>query len=142
MLRFALSLLLAMPFLANAAELQPGQVWSYATRHGETGSTLTVLKIEQYADLGRVVHIRVDGIQMKNPVKGNAITEIPHLPFKEVAIQKSIKKLVRQSPSVPEFQEGYGTWKSAYLQGQAGAFETPVAVTLDALLGAKWEEKR
>lgn len=130
-----------MPFVANAVELQQGQVWSYKTRPGEATSTLTVLKIEQYKDLGRVVHIRVDQIQMINPLKGNVVTDIPHLPFKELAVQKSITKFVRQAASLPEYKEGYETWKAAYLQGQAGAFDRPVNATLDAMLGAKWEEK-
>jgi len=136
------SLLLAMPFLTHAAELRPGQVWSYKTRPGEAASTLTVLKIEQYKDLGQVVHLRVDRIQIQNPLKGNVVTDIPHLPFKELAVRQSITKLVHQVPSVPEFQEGYDTWKKAYLQGQAGAFETTVSATLDAMLGAKWEVKK
>jgi hypothetical protein len=137
-----IALLLAMPLLASAADLQQGQVWSYKTRPGEANSTLTVLKIEQYKDLGRVVHIRIDRIQMTNPLKGNVVTDIPHLPFKEVAVQKSITKLISQSSTVPAFQEGYDTWKAAYMQGQAGAFETTVGATLDAMLGAKWEVKR
>src|SRR5262249_9398074 len=119
-----------------------GQVWSYKSRPGEINSTLTILKIEQYNDLGRVVHIRVDQIQMTNPVKGNVISDIPHLPFKEIAVQKSVTRLVRQSTSLPDFEEGYKTWKAAYLQGQAGAFETTVGDTLNALLSAKWETRR
>ena len=142
MRRLVSTLLLAMPLLSNAAELQPGQVWSYRTRPGEVTSTLTVLKVEQYKDLGRVVHIRIDSIQIRNPLKGNIVTDIPHLPFKEFAVQQSITKLVRTVPSLPEFQEGYDTWKKAYLQGEAGAFETTVSATLDAMLGAKWEEKK
>ena len=134
--------LLFIPLFAFAAELQPGQVWSYKTRAGEAASTLTVLKIEQYKDLGRVIHIRVDGIQMKNPLKGNVVTDVPHLPFKERAVQQSVTKFVRQLPSLPEFQEGYDTWKKAYVAGQAGAFETSVSATLDAMLGATWEEKK
>jgi hypothetical protein len=135
-------LVLAVPFLSRAADLQPGQVWEYKTRTGEAASSLTVLKVEQYKDLGRVVHIRVDGIRMTNPLKGNVVTDIPHLPFKDTAVQNSITRLVRQLPSAPEFQEGYDTWKKAYLAGRAGAFDMPVNATLDAMLGAKWEEKK
>jgi hypothetical protein len=127
---------------AASAELSPGQVWSYHTRPGETASTVTVLKIETYRDLGRVVHIRIDGVNIKNPIKGNAITDIPHLPFKEAAVQKSITKLIRQAPAVPEFEDGYHTWREAYIAGKAGAFDIPVSATLDALLGANWEERK
>ena len=142
MLYFIIFLLSAMSSLVSAADLQEGQVWKYRTRFGEDGSTVTVLKVENYKDLGRVVHLRVDKIQMKNPVKGNMITDIPHLPFKDAAVQNSVTKLVRQSPTVPDFKEGYDIWKAAYLAGKAGAFDTNVRATLDALLGAKWEEKK
>jgi hypothetical protein len=142
-MRLAIALaILAMCSLANAADLKPGQVWSYKTRSSEPASTITILKVENYSDLGRVVHIRVDGIRMKNPLKGNVVTDIPHLPFKEAAVQSSITKLISSSQDVPTFQEGYDTWKKAYLAGQAGAFDTAVSATLDAMLGAKWEEKQ
>jgi hypothetical protein len=132
------AMLLAASFAIPAADLEPGQVWAYKTRPGEAASTITVLKVEAYKDLGRIVHIRIDGIEMKNPQKGNTITEIPHLPFHDQAIQASITRLVQKSATVPEFQDGYDTWKKAYVAGKAGAFDTSVGATLDALLGAKW----
>ena len=132
----------AMSFTTYATELQPGQVWKYKTRQGEQTSTLTILKVERYKDLGTVVHVRVDAIRMTNPLKGNVITDVPHLPFKEEAVQKSITELVRKSSDIPAFQEGYETWKSAYLAGKAGAFETTVGATLTAMLGGQWEVKK
>ncbi|MEM4987505.1 hypothetical protein V8G57_08920 [Collimonas sp. H4R21] len=136
--------------LATAFEITPSsalttpqmQVWAYTTRPGESDSTLTVLKIEQYKDLGQVIHVRIDGIRMRNPLKGNIVTDIPHLPFRSAAIQRSVTKLLRRSSSVPNFKEGYDTWREAYDAGKAGAFETDVAATLNALLGAAWEEKK
>lgn len=141
-MRYLITLaLLAASSFANAADLQAGQVWAYTTRAGENESTLTVLKIEQYRDLGQVVHVRIDGIRMRNPVQGNIITDLPHLPFRGAAIQRSVTKLLRNSPSVPRFKDGYDTWKQAYDAGKAGAFETDVATTLNALLGASWKAK-
>lgn len=133
---------LTMTFTLNAMELLPGQVWKYKTRQGEQASTLTILKVESYKDLGSVVHIRVDSIRMINPLKGNVVTDIPHLPFKEDAVQKSVTEMVRISSAIPKFQEGYDTWKSAYLTGKAGAFDTTVSATLTAMLEAQWEVKK
>src|SRR5579863_9470568 len=90
----------------EATPLRAGQVWTYKTRPDEPDSTLTILKVEKYPDLGEVVHIRVDGIQMLNPLKGNVISDIPHLPFKEFAIKQSVTRLVRTSVTVPDFHEG------------------------------------
>jgi hypothetical protein len=142
MRRIVVAALLFVCGVGRGADLQPGQTWSYKTRPGEPDSTLTVLKVEKYNDLGAVVHIRVDGIKMKNPIKGNVITDIPHLPFKEAAVQESITKQISKSSAIPPFQDGYDTWKKAYLAGQAGAFATSVGATLDAMLGASWEVKK
>lgn len=135
-------LLLAVSAFASASEFQVGQTWAYVTRPGESGSTLTVLKIEQYKDLGQVIHIRVDGIRMRNPIKGNVFQDIPHLPFRASAIKRSATKLLRQSTSLPSYREGYEIWKQAYEAGRAGAFETDVASTLNALSGASWDAKQ
>jgi hypothetical protein len=126
---------------ANAESLQEGQVWAYTTRPGESRSTLTVLRIERYKDLGQVVHVRIDGIRMRNPAKGNIVTDIPHLPFQSAAIQRSVTKVLRKLSSVPDYTEGYDIWKQAYESGKAGVFDTEVAPTLNAMLGASWEEK-
>jgi hypothetical protein len=134
-------IVLTTSFAIHAVELLPGQVWKYKTRPGESSSTLTILKVESYKDLGRVVHIRVDAIRMTNPLKGNVVTDVPHLPFKEEAVQKSITELVHTSPDIPAFKEGYDVWKSAYIAGKAGAFDTTVNATLTAMLGGHWEVK-
>lgn len=144
MKKILLLVTLIFPMLVNAtdATLKEGQTWAYTTRQGESGSTLTVLKIEQYKDLGQVVHVRIDGIRMRNPVKENTITDIPHLPFHASAIRRSVTKLVRNSAPVPSFKEGYDIWKQAYEAKRAGAFETDVAPTLDALSGASWKAEQ
>lgn len=144
-MRHLITLLLLTVFsfaCANASNLQEGQVWAYTTRPGESDSTLTVLKIEQYKDLGQVIHVRIDGIRMRNPIKGNIVTDIPHIPFRSAAVQRSVTKLLHESSSLPNFKEGYDTWRQAYYAGKAGAFETDVAATLNAMLGAAWEVEK
>ena len=143
-MRYLLTIVMLMFSLqsADASAIQQGQVWSYQARPGENDCTLTVLKIEQYKDLGQVVHVRIDGIRIRNPIKGNIVTSIPHLPFRRAAIQRSVRKLLRKASFVPNFKEGYDVWRKAHDEGKAGAFDTDVAVTLTALLGADWEEKK
>lgn len=125
----------------QAEEYTPGQIWKYKARTPETESTLMILKVEEYEDLGQVVHVRVDGINLVNPLKGNEIDELPHLPFKKSAIDSSVTKLIDFSDSIPNFDYGYSIWKSAYDSGQAGAFETDLKDTLQAMLGAEWVER-
>jgi hypothetical protein len=139
--RIILFAILLISFSAYSNDYKEGQKWSYKNRFLEGSSTLTILKIEEYQDLGTVIHIRLDDISMVNPVKGNEINEIPHLPFKKVGIDNSVTKLIGNVENLPEFKEGYDIWKEAYDSGQAGAFETNVKDTLGALLGAEWVEK-
>lgn len=141
LITFALLAVFSIAF-AKAANLQEGQVWAYKTRSSESASTITVLKIEQYKDLGQVIHVRIDGIRMQNPIKGISVTAIPHLPFRRAALQRSVTRLIQKSSTVPDFKEGYDTWRQAYDEGKAGAFDTDVAATLDSLLGASWELKK
>jgi len=86
--------------------------------------------------------IAQDGIRMQNPIKGISVTAIPHLPFRSAALQRSVTRLIHKSSTVPDFKEGYDTWRQAYDAGKAGAFDTDVAATLDSLLGASWELKK
>lgn len=136
------TLLCILSFSACAATLQAGQVWAYHTRQGEEASTLTILKIENYKDLGKVVHIRVDGINMTNPIKGNAVETLPHLPFTDAPLQKSITKLLRQIKPAPDFKKGYAHWKQAYTAHQAGAFNVSVTEMLDGMPKAQWVEEK
>lgn len=120
--------------------LKKGDIWSYKTRPGEEASTLTILKIENYPEYGKVVHIRVDGIRMINPVVGNEFNEIPHLPFQAKALQRSLTRRMGETREIPDFSQGYTYWKAAFDEGRAGAFKITVRQTLDGLLSSNWEE--
>lgn len=45
-------LLLTGSAIGAAEPFTVGDIWSYQTRPGENASTLTILKVEQYPDLG------------------------------------------------------------------------------------------
>ncbi len=75
-MRHLIALILLTVFsFANASSLEVGQVWAYKTRPGENGSTLTVLKIEQFKDLGQVVHVRIDGIRCVGQLGGHPLRQ-------------------------------------------------------------------
>jgi hypothetical protein len=111
-----------MPFL-------PGQLWTYDTRPGEENSRLTILAVEANENRGAIVHIRVDGVAEKNPYAPDGVSRvIHHMPFAEVALEKSVRELVTTGTPVPAtFQEGYKIWKDAFLAGKAGIFTLTVA---------------
>jgi hypothetical protein len=111
----------------------PGQVWSYKTRPHEAQSRLTILRIDKTDKVGFIVHARVDGLAIKNPTAPHGVAEtISHLPFAADAIDASVVKLER-TDLVPDFHEGYETWREDFDRGKAGVWKIPVAEAVSAM---------
>ena len=120
--------LFSMLGLAKAAEYSEGQVWSYKTRSGEEKSTVLINKIESHEKLGKIFHISVDGVKVKNPhIAGGFSTELPHFPVSEETLKKSLTKLIGKRSPNPEYLEGYKTWKAAFDAGEAGIFTVSIS---------------
>lgn len=114
--------------VANAADYSEGQVWSYKTRLGEENSTLLIDKIETNAKLGRIFHISIDGVRIKNRhIAGGISTQLPHFPVSEETLKQSLTKLIGHRAPHPDYVEGYMTWKAAFDAGKAGVFTIPVS---------------
>jgi hypothetical protein len=110
----------------------PGQVWRYKTRPDEEGSTLTILRVEQ-APLGkRIVHIHLDGIQLKNCLGGNAPERVEHMPFDKESLDASVIELVGKSP-VPDYESGYMQWRRGWDAGKAGVYTITVSQAIDVM---------
>jgi len=117
--------------------LKPGQIWKYHNRKEEDSSTCTILKIEKYeakqADL-TLVHIRVDGVRISSPGSpGGYISSVQHFPCSEECILSSVTEMVGTTPTLPEFSEGYKTWKEAWDAGEAGYFTAPLKDILEGI---------
>lgn len=111
----------------------PGQIWKYATRAGEGESRLTILRIDDEPNAGRIVHVSIKGIAIKSPASRDGVADfIAHLPFAETAVDRSVTELER-SAEPPELPEGYATWRSAFDTGKGGVWTLPVAEAIDAL---------
>jgi len=104
-----------------------GQVWKYKTRVNEENSTLQILKIEKIKNQESIVHIYINGLKMKNPNHETGKSEfIGHLPISELALSESTIKLVQNNKKLPDFEEGYKIWKTAFDNGNAGYFTESV----------------
>jgi len=120
--------LLSMFSFAKAAEYSEGQVWSYKTRIGEEKSTVLINKIESNEKLGKIYHISLNEVKVKNPhIAGGFSNELPHFPVSEETLKKSLVKFVGKAAPNPDYIEGYNTWKSAFDAGEAGIFTISVA---------------
>lgn len=98
------------PSTITDTKYAPGQVWSYHNRKTEADATLTVLKVESLPKVGVVVHVRLDGIRLRNCSGGHEPTQIEHAPFTREALDRSVVKLIRTG-EVPAFQDGYQNWR-------------------------------
>ncbi|WP_415773728.1 hypothetical protein [Pseudomonas sp. LB3P38] len=130
----------SMAAFSASKELKVGDIWAYKNRPGEDGSTLTILKIENYPKLGKVVHIRVDGFRMINPVTGNEFNDMPHLPFQAKTLERSITHRVGETAEIPDFKQGYAAWRVAFDEEKAGVFKISVSKTLDGMINGNWED--
>ncbi len=120
--------------IAAAQEFAEGQVWSYKTRSGEEGSRVLINKIESVPKLGKVFHISVSAVKVKNPViAGGFSTELPHFPVSGATLKQSLIKLTGKSAVNPEYREGYEIWKRAVDKGEAGVFIIGVADIVDVI---------
>lgn len=120
--------------IASAQDFAEGQVWSYKTRKGEESSRVLINKVETNPKLGKIFHISVSGVKVKNPrIAGGMSTDLPHFPVSEETLKKSLTQLSGKSRPNPDYHEGYQTWKSAFDKGKAGVFTIDVADIVGAV---------
>jgi len=105
-----------------------GQEWNYKTRPGEEKSTLKILKIEEYPQTGKVIHISIGGFQIRSAASTEVLAhEFTHIPISEKALNESVTELKNEKVALPKFMEGYTYWKKEFDKGQAGIFSISVA---------------
>lgn len=137
------SLLLAVALMIGCAaepplkdtqrpKFKPQQVWTYNTRPGEEASRIIILKVDDPNQGGKIVHIHVRDVAISNQqAPGESTTVIEHMPYAEEALSNSVVSIESDSEPLPDFQEGYATWKEAFDQGEGGIFTISVAEGVD-----------
>lgn len=114
--------------LAEASQFSEGQVWSYKNRIGEGGSTVLINKVESHPKLGKIFHISIFGVKVKNSRVADGIsTDFPHFPVSQETLNKSVIKLIGKREENPEYLNGYNIWKQAFDNGEAGIFTITLA---------------
>ena len=115
---------------ATDDKFRVGDVWEYETREGEEHSKLTIVKIDHSPELGLIVHIGVDNVRFLNCNGGPEPEAVPHMPFARRALEASVKKRIASRQPLPDFQEGYEEWKTAYSKKHAGVYLVSVAAAV------------
>ncbi|MDW9379953.1 hypothetical protein [Chryseobacterium sp. JV558] len=113
-----------------------GQEWNYKTRPTEKNSTLTILKIEEYHETGKVIHISISGLKIKDTTSTTGIADkFTHIPISEEALDKSVTTLKSETGKKPDSLEmdGYSYWKKEFDKGDAGIFTIPVSEIVSSM---------
>jgi len=53
------------------------------------------------------------------------------MPFDEDTLKSSVTSLESESSDLPDYEDGYRLWKTAFDQSQAGIFEVAVSEAID-----------
>ncbi|MEO0460886.1 MAG: hypothetical protein AAF219_08580 [Myxococcota bacterium] len=109
----------------------PGQVWTLKGDWDGLTPTATILRIEDNEKFGRVVHLRIDGIELPGPNE-QPTRSISHMPLSKVAAQRSLSSSGKVS-STPAELDGYETWREAFDKGEAGVFTVTIKEAVDAM---------
>jgi hypothetical protein len=119
---------------AGELKYKVGQKWSYETRSGDEKSYLVIVKIDHDPKLGKIIHVAMRGLRMKNPHSPDGISEnVNHMPFSQEAIDKSGLKLLKEKTDLPGFEEGYRSWREAFEAGRAGIYTITVAEAVQVM---------
>lgn len=104
-----------------------GQIWEYQSRSGEEVSHIYIVRIDDHERLGKLYHIYIDGVQVKNPYIERGVQNIiPHIPVEERTLDESLTRLIEITEVLPDPSNGYNVWKQAFDSGEGGVFNIPV----------------
>lgn len=120
--------------VATSDQFAVGQIWEYKTRPGEEGSRVIVGKIESIDKVGKVVHVKLSGLKIRNPgAPGGYSTTMGHAPVLGEKLKESVTKLAGHSGDLEGFQEGYSTWLKEHRSGKAGVFSITLREIVDSI---------
>jgi len=110
---------------ATDSRFHPGEVWHYHTRPGEEGSLAVVGAVDQVQEVGRIVHVRVEGVSVRSKT-GEVSNVITHLPMRESAFAASVTTLANAPANLDGFEADYDKWLDGYESGSVRAIGEPL----------------
>ncbi len=114
-------------------ELSEGQQWTYDSRKNESKSRVIILKLEKGSDDEDIVHVWVDNLIINNPnLPEELIETISHMPFSREAVELSLRELCGVV-EIPDYQDGYETWKECYVKGEAGVYSVSIGKSVSLM---------
>jgi len=137
-------MVLLMPILTSVAgnkpEFAPNQEWFYHARPQDAGSTVVIGLIQDDPKLGRIIHIAVRAVNIRNSrVPGGVMTQVGHLPMSEAVLAASVTQLKGIVAPPESVSVGVKEWERA----KGGVFTISVAQAVDyveQVLGGPWQK--
>jgi hypothetical protein len=112
---------------ASATEYSVGQIWEYKTRTHEATSRLYIVHIDEHEKIGKIYHIYVEGVKIKNTHIECGIQDVlPHAPVDIKTLKLSLTRMIGTTKSLPDISDGYAVWKEAFDSGEGGVFNITV----------------
>lgn len=105
--------------------MEVGQKYSFSIEGNHPDPHFVVCKID--LDHGKeIVSISFGGLKFINPHSDTGFGEtISHAPVEKKALLNDQIKLLESGVELPEYEEGYKTWRQAFEAGDGGYFTIP-----------------
>jgi len=102
-----------------------GQKYSFEIDGEHPSPYFVVCEIDEHKE-SKIISIYIGGLEFKNPhtVSGFG-SEISHAPCDFQSLLDSNPILIDDSVELPDYLDGYDTWKKAFDSGEAGVFTIP-----------------
>jgi hypothetical protein len=108
-----------------------GQSWTYRTRPGEEASRVAIRHIDHEPEDGQVFHVSILDVKLRNHrVPGGMQGAMNHAAVSRSTLDASLLALAGDADTDESWRDGYGVWRQAYDNGDAGIFEIPVSEIL------------
>ncbi|WP_419904708.1 hypothetical protein [Kiloniella sp.] len=110
-----------------------GQVWEYKTRPHESGSKLTVLRVDKDENF-TIISVSLDGLKIRNPYSPTGYgNEIGHIPITKEMFLQSTTRIVGTTAITSSQLDGYQIWLDAYKANEGGIFTASIAECVSAI---------
>ena len=93
-----------------------------------------MVRVDDDPEYGNIVHVFVNNLQLANSAAPDRVIRfINHMPFVEDALEKSVLELESEVESLPDYEDGYQLWRTAFEQSDAGVFDVSVVEGIEML---------
>lgn len=108
-----------------------GQAWIYRTRPGEDGSRVAIRRIDHEPEDGAIFHVSILDVKLRNHrLPGGLQPAMHHAAVSRASLDASVLKVDGEADAEESWRNGYGVWRQAYDNGDAGIFDLPLAEVL------------